>query len=287
MPFRPGDTLGPYEIAERIGAGGMGEVWKARDPRLHRIVAIKTSNEQFTERFEHEARAVAALNHPHICTLHDVGPNYLVMEYVEGAPLKGPLPLDETLRVAKQIAMALEAAHEKHITHRDLKPGNILVKPDGTVKVLDFGLAKIAAPVSATLSPEHSPTMSMALTQVGMIVGTAAYMAPEQAKGKAVDRRTDIWAFGVIVYELVTGARPFDGADMSEILASAIREQPDFESVPRELRRLLKKCLEKDPSKRLRDIGDAWDYLDTAEQPAAAQVQRTSKLPWAVAGVAT
>jgi len=287
MPFRPGDTLGPYEITEQLGAGGMGEVWKARDTRLHRIVAIKTSNEQFTERFEHEARAVAALNHPHICTLHDVGPNYLVMEYVEGAPLKGPLPLDETLRVAKQIAMALEAAHEKHITHRDLKPGNILVKPDGTVKVLDFGLAKIAAPMHGELSPEHSPTLSMALTQVGMIVGTAAYMAPEQAKGKAVDKRADIWSFGVIVYELVTGSRPFDGVDMSEILASVIREQPDFESVPRELRRLLKKCLEKDPSKRLRDIGDAWDYLDTTEQPAAPQVQRTSKLPWAVAGMAT
>jgi Tol biopolymer transport system component/predicted Ser/Thr protein kinase len=286
MPFQPGDTLGPYEITEPIGQGGMGQVWKARDTRLDRIVAIKTSNEQFTERFEHEARAVAALNHPHICTLHDVGPNYLVMEYVEGTPLAGPLPLDAVLRIAKQIATALEAAHEKHITHRDLKPGNILLKPDGTVKVLDFGLAKITAPMRADLSPEHSPTMSMALTQVGMIVGTAAYMAPEQAKGKAVDKRADIWAFGVIVYELATGTKPFAGSDMSEILASVIKEQPDLEQLPRELRRLVRKCLEKDPAKRLRDIGDAWDYLDLAE-PATVQPPRTSKLPWAVAAIAT
>jgi hypothetical protein len=287
MSLSPGDTLGPYQITEPIGGGGMGEVWKARDTRLNRVVAIKTSNEQFSQRFEYEARAVAALNHPHICTLHDVGPNYLVMEYVEGAPVKGPLPIDEALRVAKQIATALEAAHEKHITHRDLKPGNILLKPDGSVKVLDFGLAKMSAPVRPDGPLEPSPTLTTAMTQVGTIVGTPAYMAPEQVKGKAVDKRADIWAFGVVVYELVTGSTPFHGSDMSEILASVIKDQPDFAPVPHELRRLLKKCLEKDPAKRLRDIGDAWDYLDAPGPPPAIEAPRASTLPWAIAGVAT
>lgn len=246
MPLQAGDKLGPYEILAPIGAGGMGEVYKARDARLDRIVAVKISNQQFSERFEREARAVAALNHPNICTLHDVGPNYLVMEFVEGAPLvsrekPGPLPLDEVLRLSRQITAALEAAHEKHITHRDLKPGNIMVKPDGTIKVLDFGLAKVSTPVGTDLSPEDSPTLTMAATQMGMILGTAHYMAPEQAKGKEVDKRADIWAFGVVLYELVTGSRPFHGTDMPEILASIIRENPSFEPVPYELRRLLKK----------------------------------------------
>ena len=189
MSLSVGEKLGPYEILESIGKGGMGEVWKARDTRLDRIVAIKTSKQQFSERFEREARAVAALNHPNICTLHDVGPNYLVMEFVEGAPLiskekPGPLPLDEVLRLGHQITAALEAAHEKHITHRDLKPGNIMLKPDGSIKVLDFGLAKIAAPARTDVPVDESPTLTMGMTEVGMILGTAAYMAPEQAKGK-------------------------------------------------------------------------------------------------------
>src|SRR5579863_6267135 len=172
MPLSTGDRLGPYEIIERIGAGGMGEVYKARDTRLDRIVAIKISNERFTERFELEARAVAALNHPNICTLHDVGPNYLVMEYIEGESPKGPMPLDEALRIARQVADALEAAHDKGITHRDLKPGNIKIKPDGTVKVLDFGLAKVTA--VAASSGKNSPTLTIGMTQAGMILGTAA-----------------------------------------------------------------------------------------------------------------
>src|SRR5713226_8952606 len=198
----PGTKLGPYEILALIGAGGMGEVYRARDPRLGRDVAIKVSHEEFTDRFEREARAVAALNHPNICHLYDVGPNYLVMEYIEGESPKGPLPLDEALRIARQIAEALEAAHDKGITHRDLKPGNIKIKPDGTVKVLDFGLAKIhAGPAS---SVENSPTLTIGMTQAGMILGTAAYMAPEQARGKeSVDKRADIWAFGVVLYELL------------------------------------------------------------------------------------
>jgi len=193
-----GDKLGPYEILAPIGAGGMGEVYRARDPRLGREVAIKVSTSQFTERFDREARAVAALNHPNICHIYDVGPNYLVMEYIEGEAPEGPLPLDGALRIARQIAEALGEAHEKGITHRDLKPANIKIKPDGTVKVLDFGLAKVAqASSSAGLEagPTQSPTLSMAATQAGMILGTAAYMSPDQARGKPVDKRADIWAF--------------------------------------------------------------------------------------------
>ncbi len=296
MQLHPGDKLGPYEILEPIGKGGMGEVWKARDTRLDRIVAIKTSKQQFSERFEREARAVAALNHPNICTLHDVGPNYLVMEFVEGAPLvskekPGPLPLDEVLRLGHQLSAALEAAHEKHITHRDLKPGNIMLKPDGSIKVLDFGLAKITAPARTDLPVDESPTLTMGMTDAGMILGTAAYMSPEQAKGKDVDKRADIWAFGVVIYELATGSRPFHGTDMSEILASVIKEHPNYEPVPYELRRLLKKCLEKDPAKRLRDIGDVWELLEAPPaaiaEPAPAPPAKRSVFPWAVAAVLT
>src|ERR1022692_4898469 len=173
MPLCGGDKLGPYEILAPIGAGGMGEVYRARDPRLNRDVAVKVSAAQFTERFEREAKAIAALNHPNICQIYDVGPNYLVMEFIEGESPKGPLPLEEALRIARQIADALDAAHEKGIVHRDLKPGNIKIKPDGSVKVLDFGLAKtIEAPSG---DPEDSPTVTVA----GMIMGTAAYMSPE------------------------------------------------------------------------------------------------------------
>src|ERR1700746_3581609 len=182
MPLSSGTRLGPYEIIEPIGAGGMGEVYKARDTRLDRIVAVKVSNEQFSERFEREARAVARLNHSNICTLHDVGLNYLVMEYIDGAPLKGPLPLDQALKFVGQICDALDAAHRKGITHRDLKPGNILVTKQG-IKLLDFGLARMAR-------GEHHPT----LTRPGDVMGTPAYMAPEQREGKPGDARSDIYA---------------------------------------------------------------------------------------------
>jgi serine/threonine protein kinase len=191
MTIAPGTRLGPYEIVSRIGAGGMGEVWKARDTRLDRIVAIKTSRAKFSERFEREARAVAALNHPHICTLYDVGPDYLVMEYIEGSEIKGPLPIDRTLKLCIQLASALEAAHRKGITHRDLKPANILVTKAG-IKVLDFGLAKFEQTRAATASDE---TVTRALTQEGSIVGTLQYMAPEQLQGKIVDARADIFSF--------------------------------------------------------------------------------------------
>src|SRR5712671_2917106 len=219
MPLSVGDKLGPYAILGPIGAGGMGEVYRARDPRLNRDVAIKVSAAQFSERFEREAKAIAALNHPHICQIYDVGPNYLVMEYIEGESPRGPMALDEALRIARQIADALEAAHDKGITHRDLKPGNIKIKPDGTVKVLDFGLAKVTAGPAA--SGENSPTLTIGMTQAGMILGTASYMAPEQARGKeSVDKRADIWAFGVVLYELLTGKRLFEGEDVGDTLAS-------------------------------------------------------------------
>src|SRR6516225_7796826 len=199
MALSTGTRLGPYDILMPIGSGGMGEVYRARDPRMGRDVAIKVSAERFSDRFEREVRAVASLNHPNICQVYDVGLNYLVMELVEGPTLAerikgGPLPLDEALPIARQIADALEAAHEKGIVHRDLKPANIKITPDGVVKVLDFGLAKAseAAGCAANTSPTMSPTLSLEMTQSGMILGTAAYMSPEQARGKAVDKRADI-----------------------------------------------------------------------------------------------
>jgi serine/threonine protein kinase len=276
VPLSVGDKLGPYEILAPIGKGGMGEVYRARDPRLNRDVAIKVSAAQFSERFEREAKAIAALNHPNICQIYDVGPNYLVMEYIEGEAPKGPYALEEALRIAAQIGDALEAAHDKGITHRDLKPGNIKVKPDGTVKVLDFGLAKIAATPAST--GENSPTLTIGMTEAGMILGTASYMAPEQARGKeSVDKRADIWAFGVVLYELITGQRMFTGEDVGEILAKVIRDEPDLSGVPAQVQPLLKRCLEKDPKKRLRDMGDAWALL--ADAPAASAPSRP-RLGW-------
>src|SRR6202795_1276861 len=246
MELKPGDKLGPYEIVSAIGKGGMGEVWRARDPKLGRDVAIKVSAQQFTDRFEREARAIAALNHANICTLYDVGPNYLVMELVEGPTLaeriaQGPVPLEEALGIAKQIADALEAAHEKSIVHRDLKPANIKIKADGSVKVLDFGLAKSGEVEELT---SDSPTM---LSAAGMILGTAAYMAPEQARGKVVDKRADIWAFGVVLYEMLTGKGLFEGETVSDSLAAILTRKPDLAQAPEKTRRLLSSCLEKDP----------------------------------------
>ncbi len=266
MTLSPGTRLGPYEIASPLGAGGMGEVYKALDTRLDRTVAIKLSAEKFGERFEREARAVASLNHPNICQLYDVGPNYLVMELVDGPTLaerieEGAVPLEEALSVARQIADALEAAHEKGIVHRDLKPANVKIKPDGAVKVLDFGLAKWVEPVG---SPEDSPTAATDVTRAGQILGTAAYMAPEQARGRSVDKRADIWAFGVVVYEMLTGRRLFAGESVTDTLAAVLNKEPQWERVPARARKLLRNCLEKDPKRRLRDIGDAWRLLDEA-----------------------
>src|SRR5579864_277170 len=263
MPHSAGDKLGPYEIVAPLGEGAMGEVYRARDPRLGRDVAIKTSRRQFSERFEREARAVAALNHPNICHIYDVGPDYLVMELVEGANLQGPLPLAEVLKIARQIADALDAAHEKGIVHRDLKPANIRITEAGVVKVLDFGLAMMGSAEttdsSETITAMRSPTIA------GMILGTAAYMAPEQARGKTVDKRADIWAFGVVLAEILTGKRLFQGETTSDILAGVLKEEPDLTVIPAKFRRLIVKCLQKDPKKRLRDIGDWEAYLGESE----------------------
>ena len=274
MALEIGSQVGPYRITAEIGAGGMGVVYRAHDSRLGRDVAVKVSAERFSERFEREARAVAALNHPNICTLHDVGPDYLVMELVEGEtlaemlvqrPRLSPgLPIDETLRIARQIALALEAAHDAGIVHRDLKPGNIKIRTDGTVKVLDFGLAKMhgtSEPAGSDVDKlTHSPTI--VATQAGLILGTAAYMSPEQARGKGVDKRADIWAFGVVVYEMLAGRRPFDGEDVSTTVAAVIQSEPRWDGIPPSILRLLKRCLTKDPRRRLRDIGDVWELLD-------------------------
>jgi Tol biopolymer transport system component len=284
MSLAAGERLGPYEIIEQIGKGGMGVVYRAHDPRLGRDIAIKVSMAAFTERFERETRVIASLNHPNIATLHDVGPNYLVMELVEGETLaerirQGRLPMAEVLRIAHQVADALEAAHEKGITHRDLKPGNIKIKPDGSIKVLDFGLAKTGG--MSAVSNDDSPTLAPAQTQAGMILGTAAYMSPEQAKGKVTDKRADIWAFGVVLYEMLSGRPLFDGETTTEILAAVIEREPQWNRVPNETQTLLRRCLEKDPRRRLRDIADAMPLLEERPTPAAPR----RPLPWVAAAV--
>ena len=218
--MKPVDRLGPYEIVAPIGAGGMGDVFKARDTRLDRIVAIKVSREQFSERFEREARAVAALNHPHICQLYDVGPDYLVMEFIEGALLKGPLPLEKAVEYAGQILDALDAAHRKGITHRDLKPANILVTKQG-IKLLDFGLAKQSAPLT-----EADATLTAALTGKGQILGTLQYMSPEQLHGQEADPRSDLFSFGCVLYEILTGKRAFEGQSAASVIAAILDREP-------------------------------------------------------------
>ena len=278
----PGQSLGPYQILSFIAAGGMGKVYRARDPRMGREVAIKVAAEQFSERFSREVHAVAALNHPNICHLYDVGPNYLVMELVEGENPQGPLPLETALHYARQIADALEEAHAKGIVHRDLKPGNIKVKADGTVKVLDFGLAKVGG--TPAVQSEDSPTLTIGPTQAGVILGTAAYMSPEQARGKVVDKRADIWGFGVVLYEMLTGRQLFQGEDLTETLASVVKDEPRLEQVPAKVRRLLRKCLEKDPKRRLRDIGDACELLEDEPEPAPSRT-RLGIAGWIAAAV--
>jgi serine/threonine protein kinase len=295
MSVSPGTKLGPYEIRAPIGAGGMGEVYRAHDPRMGRDVAIKISAERFSDRFSREVHAVAALNHPNICQLYDVGSDYLVMELVEGPTLserirQGAVPLDEALQIARQIAGALEDAHEKGIVHRDLKPGNIILRPDGTVKVLDFGLAKVTdkTPSGEVFEHSQSPTLDP-VSRVGVVVGTAAYMPPEQARGKLVDKRADIWAFGVILYEMLTGERPFAGETVSETLIEVATKEPPLEAIPAQARRLLRRCLEKDPKRRLRDIGDAWFWLEDAPPEAAASPgEKTGRrrLPATLAAIA-
>jgi serine/threonine protein kinase len=249
IPLAPGTRLGPYEILSALGAGGMGEVWKARDTRLNRLVAIKASLSRFSERLEREARAIAAVNHPHVCSLYDVGPDYLVMEYVEGKGLHGPVSLAQALELAGQILDALDAAHEKGIVHRDLKPGNILGTKSG-VKVLDFGLAKITHPLPVE-SPSVVDTPAASLTAEGSLLSTLPYMSPAQVEGHDADARSAIFAFGVVLYELIAGTRPFTGKTPANLVASILKETPRplFEMeprTPRGLAEVVRTCLEKD-----------------------------------------
>ena len=289
MALEVGSRLGVFEVTGRLGEGGMGVVYRATDTTLDRDVALKVLPDAFANdperlaRFEREAKVLASLNHPNIAQIHGLEQSgdtrALVLELVEGPTLqdriaKGPIPLDEALPIARQIAEALEAAHEQGIIHRDLKPANVKVKDDGTVKVLDFGLAKALQPDLSDLEAANSPTMTMtaAATKMGVIMGTAAYMSPEQARGKPVDRRADIWAFGAVLYEMLTGTAPFSGDDVTQTLARVVEREPDWDllppSVPPSLGTYLRRCLQKDPKARVRDIGDMRLALDGAFETA-------------------
>ena len=291
-----GTKLAHYEISTLLGKGGMGEVWRARDTKLGREVAIKTLPEEFAQdadrlaRFEREAKLLASLNHPNIAAIHgfeeDKGTHFLVLELVEGDTLadrlkNGPVSIDDALPLSLQIVEALEAAHEKGVIHRDLKPANIKVTPDGKIKVLDFGLAKALTGDTLDVNPSQSPTLSMAATAEGVILGTAAYMSPEQARGVKVDKRADIWAFGCILYEMLTARQVFGGELMSDVMASVLKSDPNYQGLPPatppRLRALLQRCLEKDPKQRWHDVGDLRVELQQATgdpqtiEPAGAQ----------------
>jgi Tol biopolymer transport system component len=303
MSLAAGTRLGSYEVVSPLGAGGMGEVYRARDAKLGRDVALKILPDTFASdperlaRFEREAKTLASLNHPNIAHIYgfEEGPDVasgfsrtraLVMELVEGEDLsqriaRGPIPIDEALPIARQIAAALEAAHEQGIIHRDLKPANIKLRPDGTIKVLDFGLAKAVDPAGAASSSGATIT-SPAMSMQGLIIGTAAYMSPEQTRGKAVDRRADIWAFGVVCYEMLTGRRAFEGEEISDVLAAVLRQDIDWNVLPANtplpITRLLERCLDRDPKQRLRDIGEARVTIDRAISGAPAVAASAGKV---------
>ena len=316
--MKPDDVVGPYRILGKVGEGGMGEVYRARDTKLHRDVAVKVLPDLFARdperlaRFEREARTLAAVNHPYIAQVYGVEGTALVMEFVDGEDLaqriarEGAIPLDEVIPIALQIAEAVAAAHEQGIIHRDLKPANIKVRDDGTVKVLDFGLAKaLAAPDVRGSAPapsiDNSPTITspFQLSKLGVALGTAAYMAPEQAKGKPLDKRVDIWAFGCVLFEMVTGRKPFDGEDVTDVLAAIVRDQPNWTALPADtpaaLRTLLRRCLQKDRRERLPDIGAARLELQELRSgsaplpgpvPAGGVRPRSAVLPWALFALA-
>ena len=320
MTLPAGERLGNYQVIALLGVGGMGEVYRATDSKLGRVVALKVlpsgllmEDEQRMARFQREAQILAALNHPNIATIHgleDSGPTHaLVMELVEGPTLadriaEGPIPLEEALGIAAQIAEALEYAHERGIIHRDLKPANVKITPDGKVKVLDFGLAKALEDSPETVNISTSPTLTMGATRAGIILGTAAYMPPEQAKGKSVDRRGDVWAFGVVLFEMLTGKQLYSGETASEILAAVIMNEPDINSLPANtptpIRQLIRRCITRDPRQRLRDIGEARiainEYLANPSAATAAANSSSSTgiaasrqsptkraLPWTIA----
>jgi serine/threonine-protein kinase len=310
MPLSTGSRLGHYEIIGSLGAGGMGEVYRARDTRLHRDVAVKILPDAFhgdperRTRFEREAQVLASLNHPNIAQIHGVeessGRPALVMELVEGRTLDEPgaaLSIDEVVAIARQIAEALETAHDHGIIHRDLKPSNVKVRADGTVKVLDFGLAKaFGASSTSDVAAMNSPTLTVQGTEMGMIIGTAAYMAPEQARGKPVDRRADIWAIGAVLYELLSGARPFEGETVSDTLAAVLTKDPDWTKIrpgtPASLIQLTKRCLRKDPRRRPQSIGDvrvALEEIETGEVVPEVGAERSSasRRPAVLAAVVT
>jgi eukaryotic-like serine/threonine-protein kinase len=318
MPLTPGTRLGAYEITGAIGAGGMGEVYRGHDTKLHRDAAIKVLPAAFAldpdrvARFRREAQVLASLNHPHIAAIYGLEESNaalaLAMELVDGEDLaerldaRGAIPVDDVIAIARQMAEGLEAAHEKGIVHRDLKPANIKVASDGTVKILDFGLAKAYErdPVASGTSPAlaHSPTMTRHMTEGGLILGTAAYMAPEQARGTTIDKRADIWAFGVVLYEVLTGRKLFEGATVSDVLAAVLRQDVDLEALPAEtpdaLRNLVARCLERDPKLRLRDIGEARVLLSSplgrsrpsAVAPVARRAAVWRVLPWLLVAAA-
>jgi len=308
VSLEAGRKLAHYEILDPIGKGGMGEVYRARDTKLDRDVAIKVLPEEFAQdeervaRFEREAKLLASLNHPNIAGIHGFESNAIVLELVEGPTLaeriaQGQIPVDETVAIAKQIAEALEAGHEAGIIHRDLKPANIKVKEDGSVKVLDYGLAKAFEDDSsgdADSELSQSPTLTRQGTQIGVILGTAAYMSPEQAKGKNVDKRSDVWSFGVVVYEMLTARKAFAGDDIADTLAAVLRAEPDWDALPAALppviRTFLMRCLERDPKRRVRDIGDLRLALEGAYDTTPGSFEPASRpapwLAWGIAGVA-
>jgi serine/threonine protein kinase/WD40 repeat protein len=286
----PSRTVGNFQILELIGRGGMGEVYRARDTRLARDVALKVlpdrlaRNPDALARFEREAKVLASLNHPNIAQIYGVEDGALVMEFVEGESPKGLLPFDEAWEIASQIAEGLEYAHEKGVVHRDLKPANVKITHEGVVKLLDFGLAKAFS--DPTDEPAHSPAINAGATVPGMILGTAAYMAPEQARGKKVDQRADIWAWGVTLYELLTCERLFKGDDVAATLVQVLTKEPDFERVPPQVRRVLQECLEKDPKQRLAAIGDAKKFVVSDRPVSPRSGRRLRNLGW-VAAAAT
>ncbi len=327
VPLTPGARFGTYEVLAPLGAGGMGEVYRARDTRLKREVALKVLPDAFSQdpdrlaRFQREAELLATLNHPNIAAVYGLeqagGVTAIILELVEGETLEEmlarsedralpksgggrysgrPLTVNEALPIARQIADALETAHEKGVIHRDLKPANIKVTPHGTVKVLDFGLAKLADPVGAGLqtgpsSLSQSPTITTpAMTHAGMILGTAAYMSPEQARGKPVDKRADIWAFGCVLYEMLTGTRAFLGETTADTIAAILEREPDWNGLPAatpaSIRRLLERCLTKDPRRRFRDIGDAsLDLAEPGSSERTAPVAKPDRRAWMTIGV--